>query len=356
MRRRLRRPREIPFSFDSFLDIVANVVGIIIRLILVAWVGARSYSSVKQIAARPRDPESQASVAAPEFKDPLAEELARHRQELAQAQARLLEQLRRWQEAKDARGQAEKRLAALVERHRGLAPQQSSLQKQIAEGAQHARTVALSLEQLRDRQKHLLEAIHELEQMPVPTKVLRYRTPVSRPVQADEFMFECREDRVTFFDIAALQGEIHRALQEKGELLRTRWQVSDVTPAVGAFRLRYTLERQRGLLDAVIPGAGPESGGSYRYGLSEWIAEPIAPRRGETEAEALAPGSDFRRLVDTLDPQQSAVTFWVYPDSFGLYRRLRDYLYQRDLVVAGRPLPPEAPIACSRSGTLSRGQ
>ena len=49
MIRRRRRHREIPFSFDSFLDVVANVVGIIIRLILVAWVGARSYSSVQEI-------------------------------------------------------------------------------------------------------------------------------------------------------------------------------------------------------------------------------------------------------------------------------------------------------------------
>src|ERR1700740_2756797 len=46
MLRRRRRTREIPFSFDSFLDVVANVVGIIIRLILVVWVGARSYSSL----------------------------------------------------------------------------------------------------------------------------------------------------------------------------------------------------------------------------------------------------------------------------------------------------------------------
>ncbi len=47
MIRRRRRVREIPFSFDSFLDIVANVVGVIIRLILVVWVGARSYSSLQ---------------------------------------------------------------------------------------------------------------------------------------------------------------------------------------------------------------------------------------------------------------------------------------------------------------------
>ncbi len=354
MRRRLRRPREIPFSFDSFLDIVANVVGIIIRLILVAWVGARSYNSVKQIAAHPREPEPQPAAGA-ELKDPLTEELARHRRELAQAQARLLEQLRRWQEAKEALGQVEKKLAALSERRRGLEHDQSSLTKQIADGAHGSRTVALSLAELRERQRRLLDAIHELERLPPPHKVLRYQTPVSRPVQADEFMFECREGRVTFIDIAALQGEIRRAMAEKGPLLRTRWQVSDVTPTVGAFRLHYTLARERGLVDAVVPGADPE-GGNFRYGLSEWVAEPVSPRRGETQAEALAAGSDFRRLVDTLDPQQSVVTFWIYPDSFALYRRLREYLYERDLVVAGRPLPLHVPITCSRHGSLSRGQ
>ena len=40
------------FSFDSFLDVVANVVGIIIRLILVVWVGARSYDSLAKGGVR----------------------------------------------------------------------------------------------------------------------------------------------------------------------------------------------------------------------------------------------------------------------------------------------------------------
>src|SRR5579871_5810127 len=46
MIRRRRKTREIEFSFDSFLDLVANVVGIILRLILVAWVGAKTYTGV----------------------------------------------------------------------------------------------------------------------------------------------------------------------------------------------------------------------------------------------------------------------------------------------------------------------
>ena len=60
--------------------------------------------------------------------------------------------------------------------------------------------------------------------------------------------------------------------------------------------------------------------------------------------------------MDALDPKITAVTFWVYPDSFPLYRRLRDYLHDRDFVVAGRPLPEGMAIGSSRHGTASRGQ
>jgi hypothetical protein len=109
-------------------------------------------------------------------------------------------------------------------------------------------------------------------------------------------------------------------------------------------------------LDAFGGNVAPEANASYRYGLSTWQLEPIVAVRGETADAALAEGSEFRHIVDGLDPQQTVVTIWVYPDSFALYRRVRDYLYERDLVVAGRPLPEGVPISSSRRGTVSRGQ
>ena len=77
---------------------------------------------------------------------------------------------------------------------------------------------------------------------------------------------------------------------------------------------------------------------------------------GEIAQAALAEGSEFRQIVDRLDTQQTVVTFWVYPDSFDLYRTLRDFLYEHEVVVAGRPLPEGVPIASSRRGSVSRGQ
>src|SRR5881275_79965 len=100
MIRRRRTTREIPFSFDSFLDVVANVVGIIIRLILVVWVGARSYSSVTAVPARPAAAKAVPQVAG-DLRDPLQDEIAQQRQELAQAQARLLDHLRQLQQVQE---------------------------------------------------------------------------------------------------------------------------------------------------------------------------------------------------------------------------------------------------------------
>jgi hypothetical protein len=358
MIRRRPRSREIPFSFDSFLDVVANVVGIIIRLILVAWVGARSYSSLSRVPRRPGQAlvaTAQAALHTP-LEDPLQQELARHRQELEEAQRRLLEQLRQLHLLQAEQVQAKEQVESLQNTHDQVREEELVLDRQARERSQTHRAVALSLEQLRHRQHQLLDDLRALEKLPPLQRVLRYHTPVSQPVQAEEFMFECREGRVTFIDITSLLADIRDSFRDRGNELRTRWQITEMTRPVGAFQLRYTVERQRGMADSLFGGATPDDKENYRYALQEWVVEPVAPVRGEPVSVALAPGSEFRQVVDRLDNHQAVVTFWVYPDSFGLFRQLRNYVYERDLVVAGRPLPPGIAITCSRQGSVSRGQ
>src|SRR5258707_1352627 len=83
---------------------------------------------------------------------------------------------------------------------------------------------------------------------------------------------------------------------------------------VGAFRMHYALERERGPV-AGPAGTAPVPEAQFNYSVS-WMIEPLTEERGETETAALAPGSDFRKVVDALDPKVTAVTFWVYSDSF----------------------------------------
>src|SRR5437764_514211 len=154
MIRRRRQPREIPFSFDSFLDVVANVVGIIIRLILVVWVGARSYGSI-QALSKPAKPNAAAATEVREPEDPLQQELAEHRQELAAVEARLLQQLRDLEITKGHEQQIGGQLTTLLARRDGLEKEQVGLEKTRADGEQSARYAALSLDELRQRQAKL---------------------------------------------------------------------------------------------------------------------------------------------------------------------------------------------------------
>jgi hypothetical protein len=348
-RRRHRPRRDIVFGLDSFLDVVANVIGVVIRLILVAWVGARSYQSLTALSQT--DPPPPGLPA--ESDDPLKGEVASSEHELQRLQARLLEQLRQVQQARSASEKVAQRLALVARRRQelGALPHAGSEeQEQTAAGRQR------SLEELKQRRAALEKEMAALEKAAPARRLLRYHTPVSRPVHSDELHFECRAGRVAFIDVAAFQAEIRQQMREKSQLLRRQWQVEDVTAPMGAFRLRYVIERERGLMDSLAAGGTPDPDANFRYGVAGWFVEPIAPQRGETAEAALARGSEFRQIADTLDPDLAVVTFWVYEDSFALYRRLRDHLAERGIEVAGRPLPLGHPIASTRHGTASRGQ
>jgi hypothetical protein len=353
---RRRRPvSEIAFSFDSFLDVVANVVGIILRLILVAWVGARSYKAV--VPDLPLAPDVVQSEPSPlaDPTDPRLAQTVQKRRDLAKSAAERLrdkdEQRLKTIEREKA---IEKQLTALESQQKTLQAERAQTAMHVSRGKTVVKSAAMSVSDLEKRSKALLEELDHLKKLPRVTKKLRYQTPVSAPLQTEEVMFECYHGRVTLLDTGALLADIQRTLRSKGELLHDQWELRDVTLPVGAFRLRYVISRERSAMDG--PGGGGPVSSTFRYGISAWEAEPVTPQRGETTDEALKSGSAFRRVIDALDPQQTAVTFWVYDDSFAVYRTLRDYLHERDMVVAGRPLPDGVPIASSRKGTVSRGQ
>jgi hypothetical protein len=356
MIRRRRPTREIPFSFDSFLDVVANVVGIIIRLILITWVGAKSYTGF--VLPTPPTPPSIAivddSVALPEPEDPLTPELERQKQEMARAQAQLLELFHAWEQLKGEHQLSEKELAAVTEQVNKLMAQRKAIDAASGDSGQTGQALALSLAEIRERGQRLTEELEALRNAPSPKKTHRYRTPVSHPLQTEEIMFELKTGRVTLIDIGTMEDEIERKLPQLSDMLKTRWLVSDVTAPAGAFRLRYTVEREHEGPGSV--GVSPAVGGQFKYSQTGWEVEPVVEERGETVDRALAAGSTFRKVVEALDPNQTAVTFHVYPDSFDQYRQLRDFLHDRDITVAGRPLPEGYPIKAGQHGSASRGQ
>jgi len=351
-RRRRTSNGEVHFSFDSFLDVVANVIGIIIRLILVAWVGARAYQGPVEFT-----PEETAAIAKDHKipHDTLEQQLAKTKDALEQARASLYEKLKLLGKIDETKDLVKREWSKVAADAKELGQECDTLDKIVAVKEKADSAPEYTMAELRERTRTVLKQIDDVKNLSVVKKTLRYHTPVSRPVHTDELMFECHYGRVTFVDLPGFMAEIQRNLEDKADLLRNQWETVESAGPIGAFRMRYTIERSRDSLDNVVRDGMPSSRG-FRYGLSGWVLEPVRVMRGETLERALSPGSEFRQVIDGGAPEQTVVTFWVYPDSFALFRRLRDVLYERGLEVAGRPLPEEAPMAASQHGTRSRGQ
>jgi len=265
----------------------------------------------------------------------------RERRELAETQARLLEQLKEWQKFRQDSTLTAEELAHLTTHSSEVENEKKHLEDKTRQETQSVRVVSLSLAEIRARSQKVVEEIEALRKAPSSKQILRYRTPVSHPLQSEELLFECHRGRVALIDIGGFLEDVQRTLRGPGgDVLRNTRQYSGATEPIGPFRLRYSLELN-GL------SSKPEC---------SWEVEAVTPDRGEALETALASGSEFRRIIDSIEPAQTAVTLCVYPDSFPLYRKLRDFMHERDIVVAGRALPEGASIAASRHGTASRGQ
>lgn len=142
-------------------------------------------------------------------------------------------------------------------------------------------------------------------------------------------IFECKNGRITPVDIGAMLEEVSGRMQELGEKLRKQWELEEVSQNYGAFKIKYTLERERSALEIASLNGIPDERSNFRFSLTGWVLESLDPERGETLEQALNPNSEFMKIIDSLDQNQTAVTFCVYPDSFTIYRRIRDLLHEK---------------------------
>jgi len=356
MYRRRYKPAEIHFSFDSFLDLVANVVGIIIRLILVAWIGARTYKGITTPGAAPAPPALRMEAEPSYSTDPEEQALAKLRADLASTEATLAKHVEKQQVTRAQTDELLRQLQQEQQQRQQTEQQQTSLQSQQQQTTALAQQMNVALADLTQRHKNLHEQMANLAKQPVNKKTFRYQTPVAEVVQSEELHFEVQQGKVSFVDIEAFTRDIKRNLKDKGEKLRSQWEVEARTEPIGGFRLKYIVSRERQTQEMIANTNRPTADASFSYRVDTWIVEPLSAERGEKLELSLQEASEFRRIVDRIDPEVTAVTFWVYPESFGVYRALRDYCVKRGILVAGRPLPPGQPIASSRDGTASKGQ
>jgi hypothetical protein len=205
---------------------------------------------------------------------------------------------------------------------------------------------------LRGERDKLEKELTTLRNLPRPkSATILSKSPVARPASTEEYHFELRHERVTFINLEQLMNLCKSDAQVRIRMSDRPTEITSKVGPVGAFSLAYELVK-------APPGSVEEliQRKSVRFDLRAWELLPESENRGETYDGTRNPISEFARAVNRMSPSRSTVTLWVYPDSFALYRRLREDLVEHGFSVAGRPLPEGMTIRGSPLGTQSAAQ
>lgn len=337
MRRATRQDTAGP-GHDSFLDIVANIVGILIILVLVT--GLRVRNSAVEAAAQ--DESLQARAAALENDQVAAASLRGDVLHLAsQIQDMARERIIRQNE------RARLATAVAAWEHRI-----QSHRSELDADAQRDYDLKLDLSEARFKLEQLDSRRSRVEAAKVPTTVVEsYPTPLSKTVDDREAHFQLSSGQIVFIPLEELLKRFKDDAQRRAYKLLNQPELTETVGPVDGFRLRYTLERH----DVV-----DESGVSGRMGsyarLKRWTLIPVSGQLGEPVDAALRVGSRFLTALSDFDPDSTTITIWTYGDSFAEFRRLKKELYHLGFPTAARPLPHGVQIGGAPEGSKSAAQ
>jgi hypothetical protein len=205
---------------------------------------------------------------------------------------------------------------------------------------------------VRGERDRLEKELTNLRNLPRPKLVsILSKSPVARPATNGESHFELYRNRISYIDLERLLDLTRADAQVRIRMSDRVSAISNKVGPVGSFSLEYELLK-------AVPGSVEEliERKSLRFDLRAWEIVPEFENRGETYEATKNPISEFTRAVNRINPDRGTITLWVYPDSFTLYRRLRDELVARGFSVAARPLPAGMTIRGSPMGTQSAAQ
>lgn len=339
MRRDARQHDDAPGQ-DSFLDIVANLVGILIILIIV--IGARATDAM--VEATPADAEAEDD---PDIDIAAAQSAANAvESDIHQVDAKIK---RQQFEIGYRRKERDKILEVIGAVEADLNRQREVLDETQRQRLETGRNLMVARNELED-----LKAFRQsLENSVPPQNVIKHLpTPMAKTVFGTEVHFRLANGRITYVPWDEL---VEKLKQEAPQIL---WKLKDsprVTETIGPvhdFRMKYTL-RHGNQLRPIGSGAVAMQ---QRIELDRFTLVPVREDLGEPFETALQEHSQFRSVLSRHDPDRTTVTVWVYPSSFGQFRTLKEELFRLGYLAAGRPMPEGHPIGGSPDGSRSASQ
>jgi hypothetical protein len=321
---------------DSFLDVVANIVGILILLVMV--VGARAALAP---AVDDSEPIRAGKPSSAELKAAIQRTAASRAdvEEIVQRTANMhLESVRRESERM--------RLQTLVSAvSADIKQQREKLSADEQQAFDLRRQLAEAQMQLEDLTRRELGMIDDA---PDVTQIKSLPTPLAEMVSGDEVHLRLAQGHVAFIPLEQLLEAFQSDAKQNLWRLDKQDEASGTIGPIGDFRLRYFLRKSQ----LTVPGRGTAT----LVQLARWQLIPTSPQIGEPIDQALMKDSQLSIHLDGYAPARTTVTVWVYPDSFQQFRTIKEALFERGYATAARPLPNGIPIGGSPHGTKSAAQ
>lgn len=177
-------------------------------------------------------------------------------------------------------------------------------------------------------------------------------TPLAKTVFVREEHFRLKEGRLLYVPLNEMTNELRLEAPKKMWKLKNAQQTTESIGPYDGFEMRYTLRRNR------VPIRTDSGVTAVRemVELDRFVMVPVGATRGETLEVALQPTSAFSSRLSSWNPRETVITIWTYPDSFAEFRQIKADLYKLGFLTAARPLPDDQLISGSPQGTRSAAQ
>lgn len=328
---------------DSFLDVVANLVGILIILVMVVGTQAKDAIMAEELEKleQAEAPSEEEAGTGSSTDEKLADvETEQKTADAVEASMHELEGQIQRQELENRYRQLERdRLLGLV----------TAAEKTLEE---HRSELSVEEKEKYDIETELVNAKGEFAslvknpvvlQKPPPTAIQHLPTPMAKTVFGKEVQFRLMEGRITYIPWDEMLARLKADAPSQVSKLREVPRIEQTLPMISGFAAKYALHRV-------------EDRGVVRVELEKMIFVQVENSLGEPVSQALKPGSEFQSRLATFMPKSTTITLWAYPDSFEEFRLLKSELFKQGFLVAGRPIPMGFPIGGSPDGSRASSE
>ena len=328
---------------DSFLDVIANLVGILIILVMV--IGANATQQFREAVENSSEVNEELTIA--------AKEASAAKQKAVKAISENHDLERRIKEEKistqlvaaerDAIQQAilfwEKKTAELE------SAEPASMQKSLA--AQN------EIAKLKFEYNETLKRIEVAKNETLGTKtenIDHHPTPIAKTVFGDEIHFRMTNDKIAVVPLEELVELVKsNAELQKKELHKSSTTTSTVGPIEG-FRLQFELGKRKQTVER--DGMVVE----HEYAVVNKFTVLPTHRDIGVDASLSVCEKQLESVINGKDPSRTTISIWVYPDAYDQYSKVKNWFAERNFKVAAWPMPHGQPITGSPNGFHSTAQ